>query len=43
MLLPLRSEAVDLYLDDFSANNCIFTYNRRPTTSSHAGLQKTRR
>ena len=27
---PLCSGAVDLYLDDFSANNCIFTYNRTP-------------
>lgn len=28
--VPLCSGAVDLYLDDFSANNCIFTYNRTP-------------
>lgn len=25
--LPIRKECVDIYIDDFSSNNCIFTYN----------------
>ena len=26
--IPLRKESVDVYIDDFSTTNCIFTYNR---------------
>ena len=26
--LPLRENCIDVYLDDFSSNNCIFTYNK---------------
>ena len=26
--LPLRENSIDVYLDDFSSNNCIFTYNK---------------
>lgn len=28
--LPLKKGCVDIYIDDFSATNCIFTYNESP-------------
>lgn len=38
--IPVRHECMDIYIDDFSSNNCIFTYSKSPYGSVSKLLKK---